>query len=173
MLLLIYWILVLVMLVGVVGAVVPGIPGLGLIAIAIAIWGILTGFVGLGFPFAVALVALALSTLIDFLATYWGARKAGASRWGVIGALVGLFLGVFGLLPALPIGGPLLGILVGPLLGAFIGELLYRRNVVVALKAALGILVGNLVGVVIHLMLAIATLVIFLITTYPTLSTLS
>lgn len=171
MLLLIYWILVLVMLIGVVGAVVPGIPGLGLIAIAIAIWGILTGFAGLGIPFTVALVALALTTVMDFLATYWGARKAGASKWGVIGALIGLGLGIFGLLPALPIGGPLLGILLGPLLGAFIGELLYRRSVIPACKAALGILVGNLVGVVIHLLLAIATLIIFLVTTLPTLAT--
>lgn len=164
-----YWILVLVMLVGVVGAVVPGIPGLGLIAVAIAIWGVATGFAGLGIPFTVALVALVITTALDFLATYWGAKKAGASRWGIIGAMIGLVLCVLGLLPALPLGGPLLGLLIGPLLGALIGELLYRRNVMMALKAALGILVGNLVGVVIHVLLAIATLVVFLMTTLPTL----
>jgi uncharacterized protein len=163
-----YWILVLVMLVGVIGAVVPGIPGLGLIAIAIAIWGLTAGFSGLWIPFTVAIVALVFTTGLDFLATYWGAKKAGASRWGVIGAMVGLVLGVFGLLPALPLGGPLLGLLIGPLLGAMVGEFLYRRDLMLAIKAAIGILVGNLVGVVIHVLLAIATVIVFLVTTLPT-----
>ena len=52
---------------------------------------------------------------VDFLAGYIGAKQAGASKWGQIGAFVGLLLGFFGLLPTLPFGGPLLGILFGPL----------------------------------------------------------
>lgn len=166
--LILYWTLVLLMIVGVAGAVLPAVPGVGLIAVAIAIWGLVNGFAGLGVPLSVAIVALLISVGVDFLATYIGAKKAGASIWGQVGAVVGLFLGFFGLLPALPIGGPLLGILLGPLLGAIAGEFLYRRDWRLAVRAGFGILVGSLVGTVIHLMLAIATVAVFLVTTLPT-----
>jgi len=115
----------------------------------------------------VAVVSLLLCTGVDFLATYWGAKRFGASRWGVIGAFVGLLLGIFGLLPALPFGGPLLGAIIGPLVGAIVGEFLYRKDFKVALKAGLGIFVGNVVGQLVQLVLAIASTVVFLITTLP------
>jgi uncharacterized protein YqgC (DUF456 family) len=116
-----YWLLVAVMVVGIVGAVVPGIPGTILILGAVVIWGMVRGFAGLEIPLTVAIVTLLSNFGIDLLATYVGAKQAGASRWGQIGAVVGLLLGVFGLLPALPVGGPLLGLLLGPLLGAIVG----------------------------------------------------
>lgn len=166
--LLLYWFLVLLMVVGIIGAVVPGIPGIGLVVVAIAAWGVLNGFDGLGIPMTVAIVALLLGTAVDFLATYWGAKKAGASRWGLIGAVVGLVLGIIGLLPALPVGGPLLGMIVGPLVGAILGEFLYRRNLWMATKAGIGIIVGSAVGMGVQLLLAIATVGIFLYATLPT-----
>jgi uncharacterized protein len=169
--LVLYWVLVAVMLVGVVGTVVPGIPGSSLVVAAIAIWGAVQGFSTVGVALAVAVVVLLLSIGIDFLATYWGAKQAGASHWGQIGAIIGFFVGVLGLLPALPIGGPLLGILLGPLLGAIIGEYLYRRDLKLAVKAGIGIIVGSIIGGIIQLILALATVAVFLFTTLPTLST--
>lgn len=165
--LILYWLLVAVMVVGIVGAVVPAIPGASLILIAILIWGIVQGFQGLGVALTVAIVVLLLSVGIDFLATYWGAKRAGASQWGQIGAIVGLLAGILGLLPALPFGGPLLGILFGPLLGAIIGEYLYQRDWNQALKAGVGIVVGTLVGNLIQGVLAIAVVVVFLVSTWP------
>lgn len=161
-----YWLLIVVMLVGVVGAIVPAVPGVSLIFGAIVIWGLVKGFAGLTVPLVFAGVVLLLGFGIDFLATTWGAQKLGASKWGQIGAIVGLLAGFFGLLPALPFGGPLLGILIGPLLGAAIAELIYRRDFVLAMKAALGILVGTVVGNVVQFVLAIATVAVFLITTW-------
>lgn len=161
-----YWLLVVVMLVGIVGAIVPAIPGISLIFGAIVIWGVVNGFAGLTVPLIVAGVVLLLGMGIDFLATYWGAQKFGASKWGQIGAIVGLLLGFFGLLPALPIGGPLVGLLFGPLVGAFIGEFFYRRDLKIALKASLGILVGTVVGNAVQFVLAIATVAVFLYTTW-------
>ena len=114
-----------------------------------------------------------LSIAIDAIATYWGAKQAGASKWGQIGAIVGFVLGFFGLLPALPFGGPLIGIFLGPFMGAFFGEFLYRRNLPVkqrlklSLKAAMGIVVGTVVGNVIQGVLAFASVVTFLISTWP------
>ncbi|MBW4496387.1 MAG: DUF456 family protein [Oscillatoria princeps RMCB-10] len=162
-----YWVLVAMMLVGVVGAVVPGIPGASLILGAIAIWGVANGFSGLGWPLGTAIAVLLLSVGIDFLATYWGAKQAGASKWGQIGAIVGLVVGFLGLLPALPFGGPLVGLLLGPLLGAIVGEYLYRRDWKVALKAGVGIALGTVVGNLIQGVLAIATVAVFLWATMP------
>lgn len=168
----IYWLLIAVMLVGVVGAVVPGIPGPSLILVAILVWIVVQGFKVNWIPLIAILAILILSAGIEFLATYWGARQAGASRWGQIGAVVGLVLGFFGLLPALPVGGPLLGILIGPLLGAIIGEFLYRRNLPLdartqqSVKAGAGVVVGSLVGNLIEGLLAIAAVVIFVISTW-------
>jgi uncharacterized protein len=166
--LVLYWLLVALMVVGIIGAVVPGIPGSSLILTAIAIWGILHGFGDLALPLAIAVLVLLLSIGIDFLAAYWGAKRAGASRWGQIGAIVGLLLGFFGLLPALPVGGPLLGLLIGPLLGAIIGEYLYRKDLNLAVRAGIGIVVGSLIGNLIQGVLAIAAVAVFLFSTLPT-----
>ncbi len=166
--LILYWLLVALMVVGIIGAVVPGIPGTSLILVAIIVWGVVQGsFSAVTVPIIVAITVLLLSVGIDFLATYLGAKRAGASKWGQIGAIVGLVVGILGLLPALPIGGPLLGILLGPLLGAILAEYLYQRDLKRALKAGVGIVVGNLVGNLIQGLLAIAVVSVFLFTTLP------
>lgn len=168
-----YWILIAVMLVGVVGAVVPGIPGPSLILGAILVWTVVLGFGNVSWPPLIAIfVILILSAGVELLATYWGAKQAGASKWGQIGALIGLGLGFFGLLPALPLGGPLLGILVGPLLGAIIGEFFYRRELPLgertqqSVKAGVGVVVGSLIGNLIEGLLAIAAVAIFVWSTW-------
>jgi len=169
-----YWLLIVLMIVGIMGAIVPGIPGASLILISIFVWGAIDGFTkGVGIALATALVVLLLSFGIDFLATYWGGKQAGASHWGQVGAFVGLTLGFLGLLPALPFGGPILGVLIGPLLGAMVGEFLYRKDlefeprVKLAAKAAVGIVLGTLVGRLIQGGLAIVSVIVFVITTWP------
>ncbi|MBF2005572.1 MAG: DUF456 family protein [Chlorogloeopsis fritschii C42_A2020_084] len=164
----IYWLLVALMVVGIIGAVVPAIPGASLILIAIVIWGFVKGsFAAISVPLIVTAIVLLLSIGVDFLAGYLGAKRAGASKWGQIGAIVGFIVGFLGLLPALPVGGPLLGMLLGPLLGAIIAEFLYRRDFFLAVKAGVGIVVGTVVGNLIQGLLAIAAVVVFLITTWP------
>jgi len=164
----IYWLLVAMMVLGIIGAVVPAIPGTSLILIAIIIWGVVSSsFAAIKVPLIVTVIVLVLSIGVDFLAGYIGAKQAGASKWGQIGAFVGLLLGFFGLLPTLPFGGPLLGILIGPLLGAIIGEFLYQRQLGLAIKAGMGIFVGTVVGNLLQGILAIAAVIVFLVTTWP------
>jgi len=164
------------MAVSAIGAFLPGIPGAVLILAAIVVWGAVEGFSSVALPLGVAVVVLLLNFGVEFSATYWGAKQVGASKWGQIGSIVGLIFGVFGLLPALPIGGPLLGILLGPLVGAIIGEFLYRRELELAdraklsLQAGIGIVVGSLVGKLIQGLLALVVLAVFLFTTWPTMS---
>jgi uncharacterized protein YqgC (DUF456 family) len=163
----IYWLLIAVMLVGVVGAVVPAIPGSSLILVAIILWGIVSSsFTAIKIPLIVTIIVLFSSMGVDLLGGYLGAKQAGASKWGQIGALVGLFLGFFGLLPTLPFGGPLLGMLLGPLLGAIIGEYTYRRDLGKAVKAGIGITVGTVVGNLLQGIIAVSAVVIFIWTTW-------
>ncbi|MDJ0796656.1 MAG: DUF456 family protein [Calothrix sp. MO_167.B12] len=164
----IYWLLVALMVVGIIGSVIPALPGASLILIAIIIWGFVKGsFAAISIPLIVTSIVLLLSIGVDFLAGYLGAKKAGASKWGQIGAFVGLILGFLGFLPALPFGGPLLGMLLGPLVGAIIAEYIYRRQLKVAFKAGVGIIVGTVVGNIIQGLLAIAAVIVFLVTTWP------
>jgi len=165
-----YCVLLLAMLVGIVGAVVPGIPGTSVILAAIVIWGAVKGFSDVTIALAVGVAVFLLSLGIDFLATYWGAKKAGASNWGQIGAFVGFVLGLLGFLPTLPIGGPLgpiVGIFFGPFVGAIMGEFLYRKDAMIAIKAGTGIVVGSVIGNLIQFVLAIVTVAIFIFTTFP------
>ncbi len=170
-----YWILIAVMLVGVIGAVVPVIPGPSLILGSILVWIVVQGAGNVSWaPLIAIFVILILSAGVQVLAGYWGAKQAGASKWGQIGALVGLGLGFFGLMPALPVGGPLIGILFGPLIGAFIGEFLYRKELPlaertnIAFKAGIGIVLGSLVGNLIEGLLALLAVIIFVATTWQT-----
>lgn len=168
----VYWVLIAVMIVGVVGAVVPGLPGPSLILGAILVWVVVQGFNVNWLPLIAIFAILILSAAVEFLATYWGAKQAGASKWGQIGAFIGLGLGILGLLPAWFVGGPLLGILVGPLLGAIVGEFLYRRELELgprttqAVKAGVGVVMGSLIGNLIEGLLAIAAVVIFIASTW-------
>jgi hypothetical protein len=144
-----------------------------LILAAILVWTIVQGFNVSWVPLIAIFVILILSAGVELLATYWGAKQAGASKWGQIGALIGLGLGFFGLLPALPLGGPLLGILVGPLVGAIIGEFFYRRDLPLeertkqSVKAGVGVVVGSLIGNLIEGLLAFVAVVIFVWSTWP------
>lgn len=166
-----YWLLVAVMIVGIIGAIVPGIPGVSLILASVVVWGFVKGFATVNIALPVAIVVFLASLGIDFLATYWGAKKAGASNWGQIGAIVGFILGILGFLPTIPIGGPIgvmIGVFFGPLVGAVVGEYLYRRDLKVAFKAGIGIVVGSLIGNLMQGVLAIATVAVFLFTTFQT-----
>ncbi|MBD0335936.1 MAG: DUF456 family protein [Cyanobacteria bacterium Co-bin13] len=163
------------MLVGVAGAFIPALPGITLIVGAIAVWGLVTGFAGLWLALGVAIAALILGILADYLAGIIGAQRVGASNWGQIGAVVGMLLGLFGFLPALPIGGPILGLVFGTVLGAFIGEFLHRRELPPlkrtqqSFKVGIAIVVGNLVGNLLQGLLAILTIVVFIATTWSSL----
>ena len=170
-----YWLLLLMMMAGVIGSFVPALPGITLVLLAIVIWGLVAGFAGMILSLVVAIVAVILCLAIDNLAGLLSAQKVGASRWGQIGAIVGMIMGFFGLLPTLPVGGPfgpLLGIIFGTVLGAFIGEFLHRHDLTLgsrvkqAAKVGIAIVVGNLVGNLLQGLVALITLIVFVLNTW-------
>jgi uncharacterized protein len=169
---LIYVGLLLTTLAGVVGAIVPVMPGPSLILGASIIAGFLYRWDEVTISLIVSGVVLVMCFAIDQLSGIWGAQKAGASHWGQIGSIVGLFLGFFGLLPALPVGGPLVGMFFGPFIGAVVGELLYPRQLPfgdrfsISVKAGVGIVLGSVIGLILQGLLSLCAAIVFAATTW-------
>jgi uncharacterized protein len=169
---LIYIALLLLTCVGVIGAVVPVMPGPILILGASIGAGLLYHWDNVTISLIVSGVVLVMCFAIDQLSALWGAQKAGASHWGQIGSIVGLLLGFIGLLPALPVGGPLVGLFFGPFIGAVVGELLYPRQVPIgervniSVKAGVGIVLGSVLGLIIQGLLSLFAAVVFAATTW-------
>jgi uncharacterized protein YqgC (DUF456 family) len=153
-----YLIAALLVVVGLVGTVLPALPGLPLVfaGMLLAAWA--GGFEQVGVATVAVLGVLTLLALaIDFWATAHGARRVGASRLAIIGAIVGTFAGL--------LFGPI-GIFVGPFVGALVGELLHGRRLGIgplgqATKVGAGTWMGIVFGVVLKLTLAFAMIGLF------------
>jgi uncharacterized protein len=145
-------------LIGLIGTVLPALPGLPLVfaGMLLAAWA--GGFEQVGVATVVVLGVLTLLSLaIDFWATAHGAKRVGASRLAIIGAIVGTFAGL--------LFGPV-GIFVGPFAGALVGELLHGRRLGIgplgqATKVGAGTWLGIVFGVVLKLTLAFAMIGLF------------
>jgi uncharacterized protein YqgC (DUF456 family) len=149
------WLLVaLVVAVGLVGALLPAIPGVPLVfaglwlgawiddyekvsAWWVGVFGVLT------------LVAVA----VDLIATALGAKRVGASRLAIAGAVIGTFAGLF-------FGGPI-GILIGPFVGAVAGELVARGRVDQAMDVGIATWMGFLFGTLAKIALSLAMIGMF------------
>jgi uncharacterized protein len=104
---------------GVVGSAVPAFPGAVLIMAGALIHGFWTGWDPLGPGWLVLLAALTVvSWGVQYVIAAYGAKRYGASNWGVFGAAVGMIAGLFIPIPIL-----------GPLVGAFVGALLTEVTV--------------------------------------------
>ena len=152
---LLYMLAALLALVGLAGIVVPALPGLPLVfaGMLLAAWA--DGFEQVS---AWVLVLLGLLTLVSFAVDFWatahGARRVGASRKAVAGAVIGTFAGLF----FFPVG-----LLVGPFAGALAGELLHGREWRQAAKVGFGTWIGVVLAVVLKLGLAFAMIGVFAI----------
>jgi uncharacterized protein YqgC (DUF456 family) len=125
---------------GFIGSFAPVIPG------PISAWfGLLilyqTSFLTPDWLFLGGTLAIAILVFVlDYFIPIIGTKKMGGTKSGVMGATLGLLLGMFTLGP--------LGLLIGPFAGAFVGELINDANDFhTALKAAIGSLIGFMTGV--------------------------
>jgi len=148
-----YGLAALLVLVGLVGVVLPALPGLPLVfgGMLLAAWA--GGFEQIGpVPLVILGLMTAVSFAIDFWATAHGARRVGASRKALVGAVLGTFAGLF----FAPVG-----LFVGPFLGALVGELMHGRALGQAAKVGFGTWLGIVLAVVLKLGLAFAMLGVF------------
>lgn len=153
-----YLIAAVLVLVGLIGTVLPALPGLPLVFVGMLVAAWAGGFEQVGIPMLVVLGILTIvSLVVDFWATALGAKRVGASRKAIIGAMLGTFAGLF--------FGPI-GLLLGPFIGALVGELLHRRRLGSsdlgdAAKIGFGTWLGILFGIVLKLGLAFTMLGLF------------
>ena len=140
-------------LAGLAGLILPAIPGAPLIFAGLVVGAWADDFAYVGVWTIVVLAVLTLVTIgVDFWATMFGAKRFGASKRAVIGALVGSIIGLFLGLP---------GVLFGPFIGAVIGEISSRGSLPQATRAGFGATLGLILGAAIKLALALSMIGIF------------
>jgi uncharacterized protein YqgC (DUF456 family) len=148
-----YVIAVILVLLGLAGTILPAIPGVPLVfaGMLLAAWA--DGFAQVG-AWVIGILGLLtlMSIAIDLFATAVGARRVGASRLAVAGAIVGTFAGLF-------FG--IIGLLAGPFIGALAGELLHSREVRHATRVGVGTWLGILLGTALKIGLVFAMLGVF------------
>lgn len=131
---------------GFAGVLLPALPGAPLIFLGSVCVGWADGFQRVGWlPLTVIGVLAVVSFVVDHAAGLLGARRAGASAWGVAGAVLGLLLG-------LPLG--FIGIVLGPAIGATALEYAKDPDMRRAAKAGAGVFIGFVVGTALKYALA-------------------
>lgn len=150
---LLYVLAAVLVLLGLAGTILPLLPGVVLVfaGLLVAAWA--DGFAHVG-PWGLAGIGAlaALSFLVDFLSSLFGARRAGASPLALFGAGLGALVGLFFGLP---------GLVLGPLVGAVAGEFLARRELVQAGKVGLGTWLGMVLGAVTKVIIAFLMIATF------------
>jgi uncharacterized protein len=138
---------------GFIGAVLPSLPGLPVMfgGMLLAAW--VGHFQKIPVWVIVMLGALAgFSVLFDFIAGSCGARRHGASKAAVWGALLGTIAGLFFGVP---------GVLLGPFVGAVIGQLLSGSPLEHATRVGFGAWIGLLIATAVKLAVAFTMLAVF------------
>ena len=149
------WIItVLLMLVGIAGTVLPALPGVPLIfsGILLAAW--IDDFQRISvFTVVVSAIMAIFAIVIDYVSAALSARRAGASRQGIVGTAIGTLVGLFT---------GLWGLLFMPLLGAVIGELIAHQDLLRAGKVGAATWLGLVVASAVKLAVAFTMVGVFL-----------
>ncbi len=146
---------VLLIAVGAVGTVLPLIPGVTLVFLGMLLGAWIDHFARIPVWLVVVFAVLtAVAWAIDYLSAAAGAKRLGASRLAVIGALVGTVAGIFT---------GLWGLLFMPFAGAAIGELLAQRDLRRAGAVGVATSVGMLVGMAAKIAIVFAMIGAFVV----------
>ncbi len=156
-----YAIVLLIMFIGVMGNLIPGIPGTPLIlAGAVGHQLYFAGQGGVCWWWVAVLAALGLVALgLDYLATLLGAKKLGATWKGMVGAVLGIIVGLFVFPPV--------GLIIGPFVGAMGFEWAFGREARESAKAGVGAVLGMALGVVGKLVCSVVMFALFAFTAWP------
>jgi hypothetical protein len=138
---------------GLAGSVLPALPGVPLVFAGLVVGAWADDFQRVTWLTLTLLGLLtAASFAIDFVATALGAKRVGASRLAIAGAMIGTLCGVF-------LGIP--GLVFGPFAGAVAGELLSHGKVQQAARAGLATWLGLIFGTLAKLALVFTMLGVF------------
>jgi uncharacterized protein YqgC (DUF456 family) len=150
------WTLAVVLIaIGVAGTVLPALPGIALVFGGILLGAWIDDFTRISLATVTILAVLAVIGFgIDYVAATLSARRAGASRLGLVGAALGTVAGIFT---------GLVGVLFMPLVGAAIGEFLEHRDALRAGTIGIKTWIGMMLGIVAKLAIVFTMLGVFLL----------
>ena len=131
-------------LLGIAGGVLPILPGPVLSFLGLLLLALLKQFSPPLTPTLIIIMAIltVVVTIGDYLIPLWGAKRYGATKWGIWGSVIGMAIGIF--------FSPF-GMLLGAFIGAVTVEWLVQKERGKALKAGWGVFIGSLAGTALKL----------------------
>jgi uncharacterized protein YqgC (DUF456 family) len=146
-----FWVAILFLVVGLLGVLLPAVPGVGFMWIVVLVYAIAERFAAIDpLSFAVLTILGLAGATSDYWLAMLGAKVGGASvrstllsiAGGLLGALIGVFVGGIGAIP---------GAWIGSILGVTVSEYVERRDWKASLRATLGLVVGFTLSTVVQL----------------------
>lgn len=135
-----------------VGAILPAIPGIPLLFGGIWLIAGVDRYRHLGKWWLIGIAVVgAAGMIVDLIAAALGAKRVGASKQAVAGALVGSIVGIFFGLP---------GLLLGPFLGALLGELSAGNSVLRSTQVGVASWIGLIFGTLAKLIASLTMVVL-------------
>mgnify|MGYP001380807211 FL=1 len=141
------------MIVGIIGSIVPVLPGplsswLGLFIFSnIKVVEVNNSIIVLTLIIAITIF------ILDYVIPLYTSKKFGASKFGIIGASIGIIIGLF--LPPL-------GIIFGAIIGAISGELFLNKDFERSIKAAAGVVIGLAISGLTKAVISVVFFVIYI-----------
>ena len=131
-------------LLGLAGSILPILPGPPLSFIGLFLLALLKHFSPPLTPTLVIILAIVtiIAIVMDYIIPLMGAKRYGASKWGVWGSVLGMAIGIF--------WSPF-AMLVGAFIGAVVAEWLIGKKKGEALRAGWGVVMGTLFATILRL----------------------
>jgi len=146
---------IIIMLTGMAGIIVPIIPSIPLIWLGSFIYAVFTHFEKITWVILLIFALLTIfSIVLENIGNVYGAKKFGATKWGIIGSIVGTGVGFY-------TGGPV-GLILGPVIGTIVFEFIGGKGYKGALKSGLGNFVGFLGGSILKFVVGLAMIIVFI-----------
>lgn len=140
---------------GMAGVIIPIIPSTPLIWLGAFIYALFDGFESISWLLLLIFAFLTiLSMVLDYLGGIIGARKFGATKWGIVGSMIGAIAGFF--------AGGIIGMIIGPFFGAVLFELFFGKDLKTAFMSGVGTIVGFLGGAISKIVIGIIMIGIFI-----------
>ena len=134
----------LLIILGIAGSVLPILPGPSLGLFGLLLLALVKHFSPPLTPTLIAIMAVLtfIATGLDYVTPIIGAKRYGATKWGIWGSVLGMVIGIF--------FSPF-GMLLGAFIGAVAIEWLVQKERGKALKAGWGVFLGSLAGTALKL----------------------
>ena len=139
---------------GVAGAVLPALPGVPLIFVGMLLAAWINGFQFISvFTVVVMGILTVFAIVVDYVAATLSAKRAGASKQGMIGAVGGTIAGIFT---------GFWGLVFMPLAGAVIGELIAHKGMFRAGKVGAATWFGLIIAIAVKLAVTFTMVGVFI-----------